>query len=198
MPAANFAQQARRSPSQFNNAHGYVCHTAVLYWAFKDLGDSDSRAKKKMEAIAQSQCPQCTANPPVVCHRPSILGTWFAPLSAISTPILGVAGLAVFNVGDVVILGNPNNPMHTMVVVRVNGGDVFIRGFNNVGTFGPPSPHLAYDNHDRNLNTPGLWVGNSFGIGNQPMYRVTYANYIAAAANVRNSFQHCRSRWVYR
>ncbi len=198
MSAANFANMARHAPRQFNNAHSYVCHTAVLHWAFRDLGDSDDRAKKKMEAIAQSQCPQCTNNPPIDCLQTSLRGTWFAPLSATAFPILGAGGLGVFFVGDVVILGNPHNPMHTMVVVGVNDPDVFIRGFNNTGTFGPPSPYLAYDNHDRNLNTPALWIHNSFGIGNQPMHRVPYVNYSAAAAAIRNSIQHCRSRWVYR
>jgi len=198
MTAASFARRASSAPTAFSGAHGYVCHTAALYWAFRDLGDSGDRAKKKMEAIAQSQCGQCTNNPPIACHHASILAAWFAPLSAISTAIPNAGALGAFAVGDVVILGHPNNPMHTMVVVRVGAGDVFIRAFNNVGTFGPPSPYLAYDSHDRNLNTPHLWIGTGFGIGGLAMHRVTYANYTARATTIRNSIQHGRSRWVYR
>jgi hypothetical protein len=67
--------------------------------------------------------------------------------------------------GDVLFTKDPGgNIWHSMVVVSVVPNHVYIRGFNNAGTFNyltvnPPAPPGAYDASNRDVADTNLWHG---------------------------------------
>jgi hypothetical protein len=111
------------------------------------------------------------------------------------------------SVGDVVLVGHKSNPAHSMVVVQKGGAldrqAVYIRGFNNTGTFGK-GPRLEYDSNDRDLNSSKLWhtqgaetrVGQAFSTGGW-MYVVPYSTYEANARALRSAFTGAAGALVY-
>jgi hypothetical protein len=216
MPAATFVHHAKSAPvpDGFDHLGGggvakYTCHMAALHWAFMDLGDNQATANNRIEALARAKCAACT--PPqggqAAAVHLSLPSLWYgANLCVGAVAIANRAALyGAVHSGDVILLGPAAaNPMHSMVVVGktniVGQRFVYIRAFNNAGTFGPPSPHLAYDNSDRDIDKAALWHGpaggaQNFGNTGANMFVVPYANFSLQAAAVRNN---CVNHgWVY-
>jgi hypothetical protein len=96
------------------------------------------------------------------------------------------------------------NVHHSMVVVAVGGGHVWIRGFNNGATFNLPAPAVmavpapfgAYDATNRNVADQNLWHGfapnQTFG-AQAPGVELRLITYVDLATSIRNSLRH----WTY-
>jgi hypothetical protein len=93
---------------------------------------------------------------------------------------------------------------HSMVVVRRSPTGVFIRGFNNGGTFNhrgcrDRAPDGAYDPTDRDICTAELWYGDFFGAASFLAGELHCVPYEVARHNVRNALRHwTHSYWAGR
>jgi hypothetical protein len=78
-------------------------------------------------------------------------------------------------VGDVIYMGNPTVPHHSMVVVEVNGPKARARGFNNAGAFG--GPFMQWDPELRDIRDATRWTGNEYKCinGLAQLHRINYA-----------------------
>lgn len=86
--------------------------------------------------------------------------------------------------------------MHSMIVVPGPAGQVFIRGFNNAGTFNYPgllplAPAGAYDANDRNIADLNLWdaAGTGFGANNAGA-ELRWVKYQNAAQAIKKALAH--------
>jgi hypothetical protein len=199
MTAQSFAAFTRHEPTRPNGAlHGYTCHAAALHWAFRELGDNEADAGAKLQLILGSKCALCQGGPNMGLHASLPHGWYGAQLCGTAVLVPDRAAMrANVVVGDVVLAGVPQYPMHSMVVVGKTSflawDWTYIRGFNNVGSLGT-GPHNAYDADDRDIDKERYWhtvlattyFGTSAANQNQ-LYRITYANFIAAAQVVNNN-----------
>lgn len=103
------------------------------------------------------------------------------------------------SVGDILFTQQGPNVAHSLVVVRKGGGQIFVRGFNNAGTFNYPgvaipAPPGAYDNNDRDICDVNLWnpAGTGFGAGGG-MAQLRWVRYQNAANKIRQALRH----WSY-
>ena len=62
---------------------------------------------------------------------------------------------STFSVGDVLFMGSPQAPHHSMVVVQKNGAQALARGFNNAGAFG--GPLFDWDSTLRDVTDSARW-----------------------------------------
>lgn len=111
-------------------------------------------------------------------------------------------GAAIFrpNPGDILFTCQGGGPaMHSMIVVPGPAGppgNVFIRGFNNAGTFNYPAiaPHAppgAYDANDRDVGDPNLWNAAGTGFGaNAAGAELHWVKYQNGAQAIRNALAH--------
>jgi hypothetical protein len=104
------------------------------------------------------------------------------------------------SVGDVISMGVPQIPHHSMVVVQYNGPgpgplfagpQAFARGFNNAGAFGQGgqvvggyggAPFMAWDPNLRDILNVAYWNVNSEFLGRNgpaPIHHISYAQVIA-------------------
>jgi hypothetical protein len=211
LPAANFAALARTAPNPSQTTHAvarpapqflqvdYTCHMAAMHWAFMDLGDNGADANVKLKAINVAGCPGC-GDPPAPAHV-SILHTWYGWRFCRGADRVATraALYAAVDVGDVVIVGEPRAPAHTMVVVGKSSGPegqcVYIRGFNNYGTLGTGA-FGRYDAADRDINRDDFWHGAAggpqvfgrAGSTSGPLHVIPYEAYSLRAAIVRANF----------
>jgi hypothetical protein len=212
MPAANFATSAKHGPNPCatthtdNNPTAYTCHMAAMHWAFMDLGDTDANANAKAQAIIQAKCQGCLGTHHM---HGSILPAWYGTnFCGGAVQIANRAALyAAVNVGDVLITAQPQQPMHSMVIVSkktmLGRHFVYVRGFNNTNTLGA-GPFLQYDNSDRDIDKDKFWhsqagitrFGLSFSTGGA-LHRIPYGTYSASAAVVRNNCNNAAGPWVY-
>ena len=209
--AATFATHAATGPVQAGR-HGYTCHMSALYWAFRDAGDTAAVAGARIEAIATNKCHTCGA-PAVVGAiqgpHSSIPNAWYGThLCNAADPIVANrAALAGTAVGDVLWVGDARGPAHSMVLVGKlnlpNATQVYIRGFNNVGTLGV-GPHNQYDANDRNIDRDEFWhtrgANTRFGMGcldDRVLHRIDFATFSARATVVRNNCQNLNNVWTY-
>ena len=198
MTAQTYAALAKSAPTPAAAVlHGYTCHVAALHWMFRENGETEQNAASKLEGIARARCQGCTAGHHV--HL-SIPHNWYGTnMCRGATPIADMDDLiTTARVGDVLLVGNPIAPSHSMVVVKVSSGclgnKVHVRGFNNLPTLGT-GLHNQYDNHDRNIAVNRYWhsvnqvtrFGPSFAAGEQ-MYRISYAQYYANSQAIRTKF----------
>jgi hypothetical protein len=222
-----FAQHAAAAPVVPASAlHSYTCHMAALYWAFQDLGDTGPVAAARIEAIAKFTCNGCKTRPrpgAVITHS-SIDQMWYGGnLCSGALPVVDEHALMGYvEIGDVILVGAPQRPMHSMVVVRVttpvigNPGSVEIRGFNNTSTLGF-GPYLQYDNADRVIAPPAAlpagkvyWhptpagappTAKYFGqtaVSGGPVYRVQYETFVTLnATTIRKQFKQQHGGLVY-
>lgn len=82
--------------------------------------------------------------------------------------------------GDIIYMGNPVNPHHSVVVVQVNGPQAMVRGFNNAGAFG--GPFMAWDQNTHDILDITRWTpASEFMCVNGPaaVSRISYAQYAA-------------------
>ncbi len=188
MSATHFAACARIAPNPWKVDHGdgivgilpYTCHMAAMHWAFMDRGDFQTVAHQRLTVINRAVCPKCR-NPTAFMHQ-AILHQWYgAHFCGGAQQILSRDALyGAVEVGDVLILGTPTAPAHSMVVVGKSKAPghswVYIRGFNNVGALGTGA-QLQYDPQDRDIDRRALWKGSQFGITGNPVYRIPYVDY---------------------
>jgi hypothetical protein len=217
LPAANFAALARTAPNPSKTTHevegvaagqiqvGYTCHMAAMHWAFMDLGDSGADANVRLQAINVAKCPACD-RPRAEGERrghvhASILHPWYGEHFCGGARAVARRDdlYARVNVGDVVIVGEPRAPAHTMVVVQKSSWlgrrFVYIRGFNNYGTLGT-GVYNQYDNADRDIDRGNFWhtgdaegaptvFGRAWNTGG-PLHVIPYETYSDHAQAVRN------------
>jgi len=198
--AVTFAGHAGTAPVAAG-PHGYTCHMSALYWAFRDAGDTAAVAGTRIEAIATNKCHGCVAvaqGRPAAMHV-SIPNPWYGTnlCSAADPVVANRAALANTAVGDVLWVGDHRSPAHSMVLVGKlnlpNATQVYIRGFNNIGTLGT-GPHNQYDPQDRNIDKDQYWHtqgGNTrFGmnyLNDRVLHRIAFATFSARAAVVRGN-----------
>ena len=216
MSRQTFAQHAGAAPfiPTCFRLHSYTCHMSALYWAFRDLGDSGPEAAARIEEIAKFNCNGCQTRPKpgVMINHSSIPHPWYGQkLCFGALPVVDAQDLMNYaEVGDVILVGAPQRPMHSMVVVNAPapGQPVSIRGFNNTNTLGTGT-HLQYDNADRVIAPPGVpnyWhlaesgktvFGLSASSGG-PAYRLDYDTFVTAnAATIRRQFKQQDGGLVY-
>jgi hypothetical protein len=181
---------------------------AALYWAFQDLGDPAQTAAARIEAIATAKCNGCQTRPApglLVTHA-SIPHAWYGQqLCAGAVPVADAVALRAYaDQGDVILVGAPQYPMHSMVVVNAPGPGqpVNIRGFNNFATLGT-GVHLQYDNADRDISVANYWhagpplhFGQAHSTGGPP-FRVQFDTFMNNATAVRGRFAPRHGGLVY-
>ncbi|BDC47943.1 hypothetical protein F183_A02590 [Bryobacterales bacterium F-183] len=159
----------------------YVCHAAAVHWALVALGKTGPQAEELIAALIRGVEQKAGKKPGEVTDP------WqcYAPLFTTRTLFVHLPNnqlAAQCGVGDVIIVGPPTRPEHSMIVVANTNGTVWIRGFNNFLTFGNTAaitpPQNAYDSLDRDLSTRASPHLN-------PIYRV-HANMFMAT--VRHTF----------
>lgn len=125
------------------NYHPFNCHMAAIYWGLKASGQLDTAAEDLVENLTRATCPHCAGtNDLIASLQNDVYGRMFC---ANAVPLLPVECQA----GDIAIYASKAIPVHSMVVVNVNNG-VFVRGFNNAGTFAG-SPRGAFDPLEHNI-----------------------------------------------
>lgn len=193
MTEHNFTSYAKSKPKPMSNVmHGFTCHVAAMYWIFRDQGETEESAAQKLEGIARAGCQGCGENHNV---HISIKHPWYGiNMCRGALAIDDRNGLLTqVQKGDVLIVGSPQAPSHSMVVVRVerNAERVYVRGFNNEGTLGTGARD-EYDKNDRNVADAQYWhtqgaetrFGKAFSTGGR-LYRISYAQYYANAQAIR-------------
>jgi hypothetical protein len=215
MSAQTYAQHAKTGPNPATVQHvgfpapaPFNCHAAALYWMFRDMALTAADARGCITAIVNATCPGCLGRG---AHGTGLPPDWYGRTFCQNTTAITTraALFGAVSVGDVLVTGNPPGFMaHSMVVVEKKNFAgrrwVYVRGFNNAGTFGGSSPRDAYDNHDRDCDKDSLWragVGGTqqfgFGAGSN-LHVVTYANYRMAAQAVLTRAHAKNGVWHYR
>jgi hypothetical protein len=211
MTAAAFANFSKQAPTLARGAeHSYTCHVAALHWAFRDLGATEADAGAMVEAIAVAKCAGCQSGKTMGGYplHDSIQNAWYgANLCGGSTKIPDRDALyGAVAVGDVLIVGKPAWPAHSMVVVQKTEFIrkwVYVRGFNNTACLGT-GPKDGYDNSDQDVDKQKYWhagegkthFGQSFSTGGA-LRVIPYATYSAAAAAVQVHCNNGVNGWTY-
>ena len=154
---------------------------AAIHWALVSLGQTQQQAQDMVQKLTREYCPHCKGqNNMIASMQNQVYGNIFCQNA---TP-LGQVPLAV---GDVVIVPNKNLPMHSMVVVSINGANIGIRGYNNAGTFAG-APFLQYDPTTRMLANRTSPVAN-------PVFVIQQEEFVTKARNLSRLFSiHTKAR----
>lgn len=157
-------QQAMIAPTKTPGYHPYNCHMAVLQWACLANGQSEKVSIDSVERITRHVCPHCK-------HQSLLKGSlqndeYGKIFCAGATPLNNMSARA----GDVVIVPNKGRPMHSMVIVSADRGQLLVRGYNNAGTF-VGAPRDAYDTTSRNL-------ANRNAPHDNPVFLIPQATYL--------------------
>lgn len=168
-PTAKFKHP--HAASNPNGYKSYVCHAAVLHWCLIALHKTDEQAEELLAALMRKRQEG---------HNVMLLEPWdcYGPVFATKAsfrPLPDDMLMEHCSVGDVVLIGNPSAPAHSMVVVSKEYNRVWVRGYNNFGTFAEAAlkGHLPipganqYDSVNRSLSTRGVSQGVV------PMYRTS-------------------------
>ena len=188
MPALNFSRLSKipPMPNTTNCGHpaavdvSYTCHSAVLHWAYVDLGLTQHQANLQVTALTKAACPGCNRAGMPHCSLPAYR---YGELFCHTAQRIYKNQLQTLQAGDVLITGAPTLPNHSMVVRQVRRGPnhnhVTVRGFNNFGTLNT-GILMQYDASSHNITQDKYWVSNAmFGVSpfGIELYRITYANY---------------------
>jgi hypothetical protein len=202
-----FASRAREAIHEADlTPHDTRCHAAVLYWMFRELGDTRPVALAKLRAISEAKCPAAhiAVGLGAGVHIPLTAQWFFNQFYWQYDEIVGRNHLAdTAAVGDVFVTGHPSMPNHSMVVVthrytRLHS-NTNIRGFNNSGTFGRGRPN-TFDATERHCDVGRMWHGNLFGFARPGLrlFRVTYDNYAVGAQVIRGFLNAAGGgNWTY-
>ena len=163
-------QQAMIAPTKTPGYHPYNCHMAVLQGACLANGQSEKVSIDSVERITRHVCPHCK-------HQSLLKGSlqndeYGKIFCAATTPLNNMSA----RVGDVVVVPNKGRPMHSMVIVSANHGELLVRGYNNAGTF-VGAPRDAYDSTSRNLANRNAPQSN-------PVFLIPEASYLAKVRSV--------------
>jgi hypothetical protein len=211
MSRDSFATYAATAPFEPQPIpHGYTCHMAAVYWAFKDLGDADGVAAAKVQALASFTCRGCKEKPgpgKFITHF-SLEHEWYGRHFCQGAIALKTHTdlLAYAEVGDVILVGAPQRPMHSMIVVSTGTpGPIKIRGFNNYNTTGTGA-YNKYDNGERDISDRNtMWheqdgvthLGQDFVRGG-PAHRIPYERFVNVdAVAVRQNVKQAGGSYTY-
>lgn len=207
-----FAQRARTAPTLVPGAqHTFTCHVAALYWAFHDLTNNATEAAAMVEAIAKANCQRCRepgGGGGIQQGHHSIPHPWYGRnLCRGALAVSDSTALQAYaEVGDVLLVGDPSRPSHSMVVVNKSllGQGLHVRGYNNFLTLGT-GRRDAYDPQDRDVGVMQFWhrqgnvthFGQGYAMGG-PLYRVPYGTYVLGHADaLRRKFQGLGGQFQY-
>lgn len=180
-----------------NTLKPHNCHEAVLGWllmakypALRNI-DPLSQGVEKAWLTLRSLAERYGGNVPK-----QLTGQWFGQhlyhaggtrlLKPPGGPTVPFPPLSLA-VGDVIYMGNPAAPHHSMVVVQVTGPQALARGFNNGGAFG--GPFMQWDPTLRNVLDITRWTPTSEFMGvNGPcqIHKISYATLAAAIPDNMN------------
>lgn len=160
-PTARFKHKhSSIDPSGYKS---YVCHAAVLHWCLIALGKTDEEAEELLAALVRERQKgqKEMLLEPWECYGPVFASK--AYFSRLPDDML----MQSCQVGDVVLIGPPTHPGHSMVVVSTEFNRVWVRGYNNRGTFAEaamkgmlPIPGAnMYDSVNRSLSTRTISQG---------------------------------------
>lgn len=185
MPAAEFVVAANGSVPR-NTLRPHNCHEAVLGWLlmakFQSLCQPDPMAQGvekawlSLRSLAErygTGTPKQLTGPWIGQHLYRGAGTrLMRPPGGPTVPFPP----NTLSAGDVIYMGNPAAPHHSMAVVRVHGPQAMARGFNNGGAFG--GPFMEWDPTLRDVLDTTRWTaGSQFMAVNGPcdVHRISYA-----------------------
>jgi len=191
MPKRNLVRAALNAPLNYHVDHPnlsagvvYTCHMAALHWACMAHGDTPMQAHEKVSAYTRKHCPGCNN-----LDRPhaSVSTTQYSKdfcsggLKVSSPDELKENCMS----GDILTVGPAAWVSHTMIVRRRSkrSNRVYIRGFNNHGTFmalppAPLPPRDAYDPVSRDVTDSRLWNGAPFSIGGDQLSVIRHHVYM--------------------
>ena len=202
-------QPAREIHNEEGGGVSYCCHSAMMHWAFMALGETHQGANALVSKLSTLVCRACNNRGGIGGHE-SISFEWYG--SNFCTGAVEISNrmdlTTKVNVGDVLITSRPEAPMHSMVVVKIDDShtpaihnqdilkkghleldvyfsNVYIRGFNNAGTF-PGAGRSVYDDHDRDVTAKTNWYPEGFGVQGG-LYVIPFEKYIASAAAARRT-----------
>jgi hypothetical protein len=199
---------------QSENLKPKNCHEAVLGWFLTSMNYS------RRWSLIRKEADRSFGN----LLTPQFTGQWMWDNIYSQTPymLLDSDNISLLcDPGDILVVGI--GAAHSMVVVSSSynwhaalPGYVNIRGYNNIGTFGPlligappvPGfPPAQYDDNDRDVADARLWSGpgppqTQFGMGVAPLYKVRYhyARYLIAHLFPWEGSEipmHTSPRWHY-
>ena len=128
--AVRFAKAACQAPypNRFQHKNKlwstYNCHMTGLHWAQMALGRRQVQANAAITNYTVAQCPCCNGGVQTGGSE-TFLSKTYGPdfCTGKANEVLGINRLnRDAEIGDVIILGSPSNPMHTMVVVAISNG----------------------------------------------------------------------------
>ena len=149
-------EAAFHAPKTFRGqVHGYVCHSACVYWAVRALGkESEEAARLTDQVTRRNMCLFCTKSKTWKAVH-TISEAKYAALvctAAVQCPDDQVE--QEIKVGDVILVAGKIRPAHSMICVST--GPIRIRGYNNQQSFRalvPQPPANAYDDATRDLSS---------------------------------------------
>jgi hypothetical protein len=174
----------------------HTCHDAALGWVL--TAESYSHPWQLVTEV-KSKLGQAHTNIP---H-------WIRNIYSVSTKLTDadVTGASPApRPGDILFTKDLGGSIwHSMVVVSATSGHVYIRGFNNAGTFNYPEINIpalpgAYDPVDRDVAPPNLWHGLAhvrvFGQANGNNLPSTYL-WLIRYADVASALKATLVHWTY-
>lgn len=191
MTAHRLSQLSKTPPNPWHADHagmpvGYTCHMAAMHWAQMALGASQQEANGIVTVFNRLYCPGCMGTGPHGSMSPTHYGRHFCRTARRIPNRNALAGMVA--VGDILITGQYQWPMHTMVVRQKRRPDhITIRGFNNLGTLGT-GERDRYDPTSHNITRDKYWANaatGSFGNGAAPLYVVKHADFMHASRLLR-------------
>jgi len=193
MTALVLSRLSKTAPNPWHVDHGaggqvgYTCHMAAMHWAQMVLGASHQRANEIVGVFSRLDCPGCKGNGPHGSVSPTAYGQHFCRTARRIPNRNALHGMV--NVGDILITGQNQWPMHTMVVRQKSGPNhITVRGFNNLGTLGT-GQRDRYDPVSHNITKDKYWQNpatGSFGNGAAPLFVVPHADFMAASVRLRD------------
>jgi hypothetical protein len=135
------------------------CHEAVFGWLIQSMSSKYCQPGEGGVEEAWSVLRALRQAHTDMPRDPQLSGRWVARHLYCGPRVYQVsaASSALLAAGDVVFMGHPREPHHSMVVVEQHGSQRLARGFNNAGCFNGPS--YASDPVLRDLADPSRWTG---------------------------------------
>ncbi len=193
MSAQVLSRLSKTAPNPWHVDHGagirvgYTCHMAAMHWAQMALGSTQQHANEIVGVFTKLYCPGCKGTGPHGSVSPTDYGKHFCHTARLIPNRNQLHGMV--NVGDILITGASQWPMHTMVVRQKRGPDhITVRGFNNLGTLGT-GQRDRYDPVSHNITKDKYWrnpATGTFGNGAAPLYVVRHADFMAASRRLRD------------
>jgi hypothetical protein len=156
-------EKAKKEPYKLpTQQHGYICHTACIYWALQaKYGNTDKKIAELTEKAAAKLCPKClnlSKTQKTTNDNHDTLASVYGSLFMKNEKERRLALAKSYDpntlaLGDVILFGDLRNPTHSVVCAQKDG-TVWVRGYNNFMTFGhlvPKPEHNRFDPHLRDL-----------------------------------------------